>query len=418
MVRTRLHMLLAALFLPLSACSEGPSIEVRADVRDIAEGTDVTSGTDADNPDVLPEDSLLPAEVEDAATEDADDAFTQSDTELTDLDPDGGPDSDAPDSTPGVNDSDVSSTETLDSATDTSTADLTDTFVPLTCTPRPLASGLAPGTNELMPGGTRLRAAVSTDGLTWTRLPEPIIDQAATPTLTRLPDGRPLLFMTAHKINGVRDGTAVAIGTLDGRSWTHCKVELVGFPPDVLGSDPDVVALPEGGFRLFVTGSVGAGNPPPVGIHYADSDDGLHWVYGGIALKRNTGPLIDSMTFIHDGVWHMYTLQATSIAMVHGTSTDGKSFTIASEGEVRIGVEPHVLSHATYIGFAHRIFGFGPRGETIRAFDIGAGGTLTGDSRALLSTKDGDPGDKLFVKDPAVTVLDDGSYLMVYATAL
>lgn len=301
----------------------------------------------------------------------------------------------------------------------TEVADI-DAESPLNCTPRTLASGRAAGTNALMPGGTRVRAATSTDGVHWSRLAAPIADQVATPTLARTADGRPLLYVTAHKVDGAKDGTAVAIGSADGRTWTHCDIARVGFPGGLLGADPDIVARPGGGYRLFVTGSVGAPGPgtPRLGVHWADSEDGLTFTYGGVAFERAEGSVVDSMTFVHDGVWHMYTLQPETIRMAHGTSTDGKSFTWVGEAEQRIGTEPYVLSHQAEVAGAPRIFGFGPRGEVIRAFDVGAGAALSGDPTPLLGLADGDGGDLQFVKDPAVTRLTDGSYLMVYATAL
>lgn len=46
------------------------------------------------------------------------------------------------------------------------------------CTQRTPASGKASGTNELMPGGARIRLATSTDGLSFSRTGTTVLDQS------------------------------------------------------------------------------------------------------------------------------------------------------------------------------------------------------------------------------------------------
>ncbi|MBL9016036.1 MAG: hypothetical protein JNL83_17745 [Myxococcales bacterium] len=285
---------------------------------------------------------------------------------------------------------------------------------PVACTPRVLGMGRAPGTNELMPGAQRLRAAVSSDGIVWTRLPDTIADQAATPSLVRAPGGPPMLYMTAHQATGVQDGTTVAIGTADGTSWTHCAIERVGFPPGLGGSDPDVVLADDGTYRLYITGGVNGGR---IGIHHADSPDGVVWTYGGVSFERSTS-ILDSMTFRSGATWHQYALDGTSIAMVHGTSADGRTFTFADVSERRLGGAPHVLSQAALVEGAMRLYGFGPLGREIRSFTTDDGSTLVEDPRLLLALEGARAEESGFVKDPAVTGLADGTYLMVYSTVI
>lgn len=292
----------------------------------------------------------------------------------------------------------------------------TATSVPEVCRERAVPTGKAPGSNELQPGGTQLRMATSPDGMTWTRVPDALIDQSATPSLARRADGQLLLYMTAHGGKS-QDAFTVSLGSADGLTWTHCDAIRQGFPQWLTGTDPDVVPLPNGaGFRIFMTGSITAGSRQ-VGIHYADSSDGITWQYGGIALQRAEQPIIDSMTFIIGDTWHMYALDGQSISMMHATSHNGKTFAIVDSAKRTIAGKPHVLSQAVMVGDTMRIYGFGPRGMEIRSFTTTDGATLVADTQLLLALDDA-RGEHIFIKDPAVVQLNDGTYLMVYATAI
>jgi len=137
-----------------------------------------------------------------------------------------------------------------------------------------------------MPGGNRVRTATSSDGITWSRIPAAILDQIDTPSLVIGPKGLPLLYTTAHQVNGRQDGFVVSIGTADGKSWRHCQVSLKGFPAGLLGVDPDVVSLSGGSYRMYLTGSASS-DSSRIAIHYSDSADGLTWTYGGLAFEHS-----------------------------------------------------------------------------------------------------------------------------------
>ncbi|MFM7678113.1 MAG: hypothetical protein ACKO83_04605, partial [Roseiflexaceae bacterium] len=219
----------------------------------------------------------------------------------------------------------------------------TATSVPEVCRARPVATGKAPGSNELQPGGNRLRIVRSTDMQSWSVDPDFLIDQSATPSLTVSPTGLPLLYMTAHAINGKQDGFAVSVGDAEGRTWRHCYAELINFPAGVLGVDPDVVRVADQQYRIYLTGGLRKGERK-LGIHYADSTDGITWQYGGVAFESDDS-VIDSMTFKLGDTWHMYVLPIDGIDMIHATSTDGISFVQESRAHRLIDNRPHVLSH-------------------------------------------------------------------------
>ncbi len=309
-------------------------------------------------------------------------------------------------------------------ATATMPPPATATAVPELCRERPIATGKAPNTNERMPGGTRLRIARSDEMKVWNVDDGVLLDQAATPSLTISPDGLPLLYMTAHAIDGKRDGFAVSVGNADGTSWRHCVVDLEGFPRWILGSDPDVVRMADQQYRIYLTGNLREGDKK-IGIHYADSRDGITWRYGGIAFE-SADSVIDSMTFRLGDTWHMYVLPIDGIDMIHATSDDGRTFVQESRTQRIIAGRPHVLSQTLVDADAADnaiIFGFGPPPASISMASTTDGVTFTdmpANINPIVSIRDGDA---LFVKDPAIVYMGRASgltqpYLLVYATAI
>lgn len=295
---------------------------------------------------------------------------------------------------------------------------------PTACRERPHGTGKAPGSNELQPGGNRLRIARSDTLQTWTVDDAYLIEQAATPSLTMSASGNPLLYMTAHAINGKQDGFAVSVGDPTGQTWRHCYVELKGFPAGFLGVDPDVVRLADHQYRVYLTGGLRQGERT-LGIHYADSTDGITWEYGGIAFAY-TDSVIDSMTFKQGDTWHMYVLPMGGIDMIHATSSDGKTFGAEGQATRRIAKKPSVLSHASAATDGTPstiILGFQPPGKGVYMAQTSDGTTLEavpGITNPIIPVGNGDA---LFTRDPAMVALADStaeqpSYLIVYATAI
>lgn len=296
----------------------------------------------------------------------------------------------------------------------------TATRAPDACRERPVPQGKAPGRNEQQPGGNRLRIVRATDMQSWSVDLDFLIDQSATPSLTVSPTGLPLLYMTAHAINGKQDGFAVSVGDINGRTWRHCYAELINFPAGVLGVDPDVVRVAENQYRIYLTGGLRQGDRT-LGIHYADSTDGITWQYGGIAFESDDS-VIDSMTFKLGDTWHMYVLPVDGIDMIHATSTDGISFVQESRAHRLIDNRPHVLSHTMrdprdeYKAF---VMAFEPPGRGISMVQTSDGTTferISDMSNPVISLADGDV---RFTRDPAIVALGgDTAYLLVYATAI
>ena len=284
------------------------------------------------------------------------------------------------------------------------------------CTERPTASGRASGTNELMPGASRVRLATSTDGSTFNRTGQTVLDQVATPSLVLSPTGMVLMYYTAHKVDGVKDGAALSIGSADASQWKHCQLNFSGFPGGISTVDPDVVRRSDGTYRLYVTASV-TGTSSLTGIHYADSADGINWTYGGLAFQHSSS-VLDSVTFAVNGIWHMFTLSSTGSGMVHGTSVDGSSFTFVDHAERLMAGQSFIISQAVSLSGVTRLFAFGPRGQTIRSFTTTDGSTLVAGTVDHLTFPAGQPLESIFIKDPAVIRLASGQVLMAYSTAI
>jgi len=224
----------------------------------------------------------------------------------------------------------------------------------------------------------------------------------------------PLLYTTAHQVNGRQDGFVVSIGTADGSSWRHCQASLKGFPAGLLRVDPDVVALTGGGYRIYLTGTASSGSSR-IAIHYADSTDGPTWTHGGLAFEYSES-ILDSVTFRVGATWHMYVLSGTSTDMVHGISSDGRTFAFVGKGPVLLNCQKVVLSQAIGIGGQVRVFAFAPPGSWIRSLITTDGTNWTPDAQSALAFDSSV--EYKFIRDPAVVQLANGTYFMAYATPI
>jgi hypothetical protein len=282
------------------------------------------------------------------------------------------------------------------------------------CTVRTAPSGKVPGSNELQPGGQRIRLARSLDGENFERLNLTILDQAATPTMLAMPDGQLYVYYTAYQAYKGRDGAALSIGSADGATWQHCELNYQGLPEMVNPVDPDIIALDDGTYRMFVTGPTSSGQ---FGIHSLDSSDGLNWAYRGEAYASASGNL-DSATMRIGSSWHMFVLQLMTVEMTHSTSPDAVQFTAIDTKLYTIDGQPHVLSQGLVDGEATRIFGFSPMGQKIRSFRTTDGSDLVADETVHLSFDAAQAEESIFIKDPAVAFAADRSIWMVYSTAI
>lgn len=197
-------------------------------------------------------------------------------------------------------------------------------------------SGRANGATADSPGVRRLLFASSTDGLVYERLDQVLLDQANHPNAV-VTDEAMLVYSTAFKPNGERDGEVVSVQLLGGGPWQHYLVEVDGLVDDearVVEAYP--VSLPDGRVRLYF-GTTMAGE---WSIHAAVSEGGVRFQYEGQCLDPNgytghDGGYVDPLVTWIKGEWHMYVTDSGRHIATHARSRDGVTFEI--DGSVPIG---------------------------------------------------------------------------------
>ena len=130
-------------------------------------------------------------------------------------------------------------------------------------------------------GERRLLLATSTDGDAFLPTGEILTDQGNVPDAVIDERGTVYVYYIGQGIEEGKETTAVAISKDDGATWTYRLLAFQDWPSDRDPSDPDVVLLEDGTFRMFYTGNVQGHD---LGILYADSPDGLTFTHKGIAL--------------------------------------------------------------------------------------------------------------------------------------
>lgn len=165
------------------------------------------------------------------------------------------------------------------------------------------------------PRNKRLRRATSPDGLGWTPLPDVLAESASSPQLVSLAGVDTVFF--------VRDGNHVA-----RIPWEGGPVEDLSFEGPGLVVDPHVVGLPDGTWRLyyiFQDKPMDPGQAPQNEVRSARSPDGHTWTREpGV---RVTTPAVDpDVVALPDGTWRMY-LTRNAADVLSYRSQDGLRFT-------------------------------------------------------------------------------------------
>lgn len=262
------------------------------------------------------------------------------------------------------------------------------------------------------PGRFRIVTATSPDGIGFVTTGQVVSEQANTPNLFRDASGRLFLYYTGWRLGALTNTAAAAVSDDDGASWSFRHLSLDGFPNGTNHGDPDAIARPEGGVRMFLTTSVPGGG---IGIVYGDSTDGLRFRYGGVAASVPGDNVIDSTTFRIGDTWHMLALSTRDSAHWHFTSSDGARFTLAGTLRLDDGRQPYVGANGAFFGELFRIYAFNLGDRNVRSF-------VTADATAW-RIEDGirlefreDAVHRTYLKDPSVRRLGDGGYLMAYVT--
>lgn len=267
--------------------------------------------------------------------------------------------------------------------------------------------------NPVAAGARQLLLATSADGVTFTATGERLTAQAGVPDAVVSEDGTLFVYYIGQSITEDEENTVVATSDDNGATWTYRLLTFKNLPSPREPSDPDVVLLPDGTFRMFYTDSI---NQKQLGIRYADSPDGITFTYGGIALEAPF-TVIDSTTFFFDGVWTMLVLDFTQPKQYRATSTDGKTFTYQGEvGTISTATGSYFLSNPLIEDGTLRMFGFSDPSQPIYSFTSPDTMTWTAATSPALKRNALSLGGGTYLQDLTVAKLSDGTYLMVYVT--
>jgi len=167
------------------------------------------------------------------------------------------------------------------------------------------------------PRWKRIFVAESADGLRWTPRPEPLATTASSPQLVRI-DGDLRVYFVHH-------GRALAWVPWDGGQARSVGVEgLEGG----LQVDPCIVGLPDGGARLYLVHHPAAADPGLAGRNRVLSArlEGDRWsLEDGV---RHQGDQVDpDIVPLPDGGWRMF-LTRSPREVVSARSDDGLSYTM------------------------------------------------------------------------------------------
>lgn len=263
-------------------------------------------------------------------------------------------------------------------------------------------------------GVRRIMTATSSDGIHFTPTGNILSDRANVPDLHVADDGSIWMYYIGQDIEtGKEESTVLATSSDNGKTWAYHYLTFNNFPNDRDPSDPDVVRLADGTYRMFFTMSFTA---EKLGIGYADSTDGLSFSYKGESFE---GPLdaVDSNTVYFDGVWHMFVGQEQNPGQVHATSTDGITFTIAADRSPVFPGKNYYSSDELVENNALRLYAFSGDEKNARSFTTTDGITWTPDDIALTADDATTMGTE-FLQDVSVVKLPDGTYFMAYVTEL
>lgn len=273
--------------------------------------------------------------------------------------------------------------------------------------------GPAPDAPSESPGAFRLLAARSSDGLHFERMGQIITDQANVPDLIVDEQGWVYLYYTGGQVGNRHNATALAISADGGETWVFKYVEFSGFPggPPV---DPDIVRLPDGRLRMYVTTGTGG----RIAIAYADSEDGIHFTYGGEAFGLDDANVLDSTTFFVDNTWQMFTLDGPRPEQWRATSVDGATFTPQGKTLFTAGGANYIGANGVPVDGGYRMYGFFIPNRDFRSFFSTDGVAWVAEEGVRLAFDPASGLEGSYIKDPAVARLADGSYLMVYVTRI
>jgi len=218
----------------------------------------------------------------------------------------------------------------------------------------------------------------SPDGLTWTFLAPAVMGNH--PAVVRLADGRWRIYFQQNDPISQTSGVASAVSE-DGVTFLVEDGLRLTSAPDLEAADirhPCVVALPQGGFRMYYDTAL---DNSFIRIWSARSDDGLTFTREG--LNVDITPLRDwpqgfyahaskpEVLLTPDGVWRMYFNCSPLTGSVFrgiginlATSLDGLTWTVKTEAEIEGGLYPDQNQYSPFDCSVQVLDG--PEGQVMR----------------------------------------------------
>jgi hypothetical protein len=287
--------------------------------------------------------------------------------------------------------------------------ELTNDFTP--------PSGKVPGPGEYGPWNTRLMIATSNDGLAWIRTNQILSDQADVPDAIIGARGWIFVYYVTWA-EEVRNRIVAAISPDNGMSWVYKKVNIANVPgewaPPV---DPDVVLLDNGDFRLYFTSDPDGAGPTKPGTYSAISGDGLNFTLeSGARFAVEGREVLDPTLLKIGGVWHYFAGGVGGGVNYHATSADGLNFTRALD----VQIDKLMFANGIAVPGGYRFYCFdveSPPAHSIWSVFSTDGGTWEMEEK-ILDVDVAAGLESVFVRDPAVVRLPDGTYLMFYTTLI
>lgn len=273
-----------------------------------------------------------------------------------------------------------------------------------------------PGASFIGPWAMRLILAYSDDGLTFTRANRVLADASDVPDAITMPDGAVLVYYMTLCDNA-RDTLIVAASRDHGETWTYKQAVLVG--KDALGlgkpnGDPSVEFTPDGRLRLYFTSNI-PGPGSKATTYSAVSDDGYTFTVENGARFSLDSAVLDPNVLLVGSTWH-YFAGGLPEANYHATSSDGLSFAQADN----FVYENILMANGLAVDGGYRYYGFvqSQGAGRIRSLFTGDGQTWAVEPGNRLELDASSGLESVMVKDPGVTRLNDGRYLMVYVTVI
>ena len=168
----------------------------------------------------------------------------------------------------------------------------------------------------------------------------------------------------------------------------------------------------DGIFRMYATY-----NEPSEerSTYYAESSDGVNFVNMGKAFSSPEGPAIVPSVLKIGDTWHLFNNTPDVETMYHSTSADGRTFDFPETIDFTIDGRKHFASNGIAVPGGYRLFTYSRAERNIGSVFSTDGMSWAAEGiRLELDRSSGLEAD--FVKDPGIVQLQDGGYLMVYAT--